>query len=277
MAGKTLRRNPIPSRVFETKMRILSAGLALVAVLAGTAIGADVGGARSVVLGKTTNYPSSGCPIPSRCEVVARVTGVQMRADAFPHPFRVTQDGQVVAWWLKLPRLRSTQVKSFSSLFGGPPSARLSILRRGKRGRVRLIRQGPVENLRQDLDGKGRARFKLPEALRVKAGDYVGLTAVTWAPAFAVDLDADNDVWLASRPESRCSTPSSRDPQRFAAYYRRTDAHIEPSTVKHYRCVYRTARLLYWARVVPDPAPAPAPGGGTGTDPGIGTGRTAPG
>jgi hypothetical protein len=32
---------------------------------------------------------------------------------------------------------------------------------------------------------------------------------------------------------------------------------MTPSTVKRYECSYETARLLYWARIVPD-APAGA-------------------
>jgi hypothetical protein len=214
--------------------------------------------ARSVVLGKTANYPASGCPKEDKCEVVARVTGIQMMADGVTHPFRAPASGQIVAWWLKLPKLRGSQISSFSQLFGGGPAAQLGILRRGKRGRVRLVRQSPTENLRPHLGAKGRVRFKLAQPLRVKEGDYVGLTAITWVPAFAVSLDAVNDVWLASRPDNRCNTPSSRDPQEFARYYKTSDAHEQASTVKQYRCSYRTARLLYWARLVPDAQP-PAP------------------
>ncbi len=217
--------------------------------------------AKSVVLGKTANYPASGCPKEDKCEVVARVTGIQMAADGVMHPFRAPSSGQIVAWWLKLPALHSTQITSFSQLFGGGPSAQLSILRRGKRGRVRLVRQSPAEDLRPRLGAKGRVRFRLAQPLRVKAGDYIGLTAITWVPAFAVNLDAVGDVWLASRTSDRCSTPSSRDPKQFARYYKRSDAHVQTSTVKQYRCSYRTARLLYWARLVPDeqtPAP-PSP------------------
>ena len=85
----------------------------------------------------------------------------------------------------------------------------------------------------------------------------VGLTAVTWLPAFAVNLDASGNEWLASRPKRRCATPSSSRPKRFKEYYRRTDAQLETSTAQQYRCTYQTARLLYWARLVPD-APAGA-------------------
>jgi hypothetical protein len=235
-----------------------------------TTVGARPHTAASIVLGKTANYPESGCPNVRGCEVIARVTGIQMKADAVDHPFRAPASGQLVAWWLKLPELRDTQFRSFSELFGGSPAARVSILRRGKRGRVRLVRQGPVEPLRSHLGTKGRVRFRLAAPLRIKEGDYVGLTAVTWVPAFAVGLDANNNYWLASRPKDRCSTPSSQNPERFAAYYRNSDAHVEASTVRHYRCIYRTARLIYWARIVPDPEPT-SPGGGQ-PQPGDGAG-----
>jgi len=250
--------------VFDDPMRAKAAlaltVLAFLGVVAGAStIASGAEASRSIVLGKTANYPESGCPDTRRCEVVARVTGVQMRADGIEHPFRSPTDGQLVAWWLKLPTMRASQVRSFSELFGGGPAARITVLRRGKRGRFRLIRQSPTEVLRRHLGAKGRVRFRLAEPLGVQEGDYVALTAVTWIPAFAVGLDPVNDTWLASRPERRCDTPASSDPDRFARYYRQSDAHTEPSTVKHYRCLYQTARLLYWARV--EPVAPEEPGG----------------
>jgi len=211
---------------------------------------------KSIVLGKTTNYPAPGCPTASTCEVVAKVTGIQMMADGVPHPFRVPKTGTLVSWWLKLPALNDTQLRSFNSFFGGDPSGRIAILRRGLKGRFRLLRQGPTQSLKADLGKKGRVRYKLAEPLRVQAGDYVGLTAVTWIPAFSVKLDGTQNYWLASRARSRCDTPSSKDPKNFAAYYKRNQAHLEASTARPYQCTYRTARLLYWARVVPDPETA---------------------
>jgi hypothetical protein len=211
---------------------------------------------KSIVLGKTATYPPPGCPAPSTCEVVARVTGIQMMADGVAHPFRATKTGTLVSWWLKLPQLKPAQMRSFDSFFGGDPAARIAVLRRGLKGRFRLIDQGPTTPLKDDLGTKGRVRFKLVQPLRVQAGDYVGLTAVTWIPAFAVNLDATQNYWLASRSRKLCATPSSKDPKRFAAYYKRNQAHLDSSTARPYQCTYQTARLLYWARIVPDPETA---------------------
>ena len=236
--------------------RIVRRGLVAAAVVcasAATALAADHSqhASQSIVLGKTPDYPSSGCPAPDNCEVVARVTGIQMRASGVEHPFRAPVDGELVSYWLKLPTLRSTQVRTFNRLFGGEPAARIAVLRRGKAGRFRLIRQSDTQPLRGDLGKKGRVRYRLAHPLRVKAGDYIGLTAVTWLPAFAVNLDAAGNSWLASRNKRRCATPASSRPQQFEKYYKRNDAQLEASTVKQYECSYETARLLYWARIVP--------------------------
>jgi hypothetical protein len=213
---------------------------------------------KSIVLGKTAHYPAPGCPTPTKCEVIAKVTGIQMMADGIAHPFRSPKTGTLVSWWLKLPPLQATQLRSFNSFFGGDPSARIAVLRRGAGGRFRLIDQSPTQSLKADLGAKGRVRYRLATPLRVQEGDYIGLTAVTWIPAFAVDLDGTQNYWLASRTRKRCDTPSSKDPKKFAAYYKTSQAHLLSSTARLYQCSYQTARLLYWARIVPDPeAPTP--------------------
>src|SRR3954454_17085313 len=190
----------LPAQTFlnfrVTALVVTALAMIVAAVLVSSAGAGGARASQSVVLGKTAVYPSSGCPDPDKCEVVARVTGIQMKAEGMDHPFRAPITGRLVAWWLKLPRLHSTQIQSFNGLFGGEPAARVAVLRRGKAGRFRLVRQSPTQLLRADLDGKGRARYKLAQPLAVQQGDYVGLTAVTWIPAFAVDLDAAGNYWL---------------------------------------------------------------------------------
>src|SRR3954453_19897510 len=97
-------------------IRLTAALVAALALVIGAIAVTDAGAggassAASVVLGKTAVYPSSGCPNPDKCEVVARVTGIQMKAEGTDHPFRSPITGKLVAWWLKLPRLHSTQVQ----------------------------------------------------------------------------------------------------------------------------------------------------------------------
>ncbi len=233
--------------------------LLLAATAIATAAKRAVTPPKSIVLGKTATYPGPGCPAAATCEVVAKVTGIQMMADGVEHPFKAPKTGTIVSWWLRLPSLNETQLRSFNSFFGGDPSARLAVLRRGLKGKFRLVRQSPTQSLKADLGKKGRVKYRLAQPLRVQEGDYVGLTAVTWVPAFSVNLDGTQNYWLASRARSKCDTPSSKDPKRFAAYYKRNQAHLQSSTALPYQCTYRTARLLYWARIVPDPEPTTPP------------------
>src|SRR5215210_7711726 len=139
----------------RSKALFIGVAVLALAVTVTVALAATSAGTRSIVLGKTPHYPQSGCPDPQRCQVVARVTGIQMKADGIDRPFVVPADGRIISWWLKLPKLRPSYVKSFSDLFGGPPSARVSVLRRGAQGRLRLIHQGPIEPLTQHLGEKG--------------------------------------------------------------------------------------------------------------------------
>ena len=119
------------------------------------------------------------------------------------------------------------------------------------------MRQSENQPLRADLGKAGACATACRTPLRVKAGDYIGLTAVTWLPAFAVNLDAPGNSWLASRASAAAPRRRARRPKEFEKYYKRNDAQLQASTVKLYECSYETARLLYWARIVPD-TPAPA-------------------
>ncbi|MEX0993243.1 MAG: hypothetical protein WDZ37_04525 [Solirubrobacterales bacterium] len=240
----------------------IAAAMVGAAVLAASAVAADRGndhraaGAKSIILGKTKNYPDPACANSRTCQVVARVTGVQMAADGVRRPFQVPEDGQLVSFWLQLPKLTESQVKSFNKLFGGEPEARVAVLRHGVRTRYRLVRQSESFPLKDELGSKGRVTFRLSQPLEVKKGDFIGVSAVTWLPSFAVGLRAAGNFWLASRPKSRCETPSSRNMKRFERYYKRNDAQLQTSTAKPYECTYQTARLIYWARIVPgEPEP----------------------
>ncbi len=251
------------SFLITSKTLKILAALAAICAMTATALAAKHGArptaAKSIVLGKSKRYPDTACSKVRTCQVVARVTGVQMAAAGTARPYRIPKDGKLAAWWLKLPRLTETQVKSFNKLFGGEPAARVAVLRKGIRGRYRMIRQSETVQLRDKLGAKGRLKVRLPEPLDVRKGDYVGVTAVTWMPSFAVGLRAKGNYWLASRSKKRCKTPSSTNLKAFKRYYKTNDAQLKPSTVKLYQCRYQTARLIYWVRIVPN---EPASGAG---------------
>ena len=123
----------------------------------------------------------------------------------------------------------ATQISSFNSLFGGEPGG--ADRRPAAREARPLPARAPERRPRRCgriSDSKGRVRYRLAEPLRVKEGDYVGLTAVTWIPAFAVDLDAAGNEWLASRPEAALRDAVQQQARSASrTYYRRTDAQLE--------------------------------------------------
>ena len=210
-------------------------------------------GAAVVEMGATTPRPGASCP--DNCQAIGRVTGYQAGQAGRRSPFRARRRGKIVAFSLQLGRPRADQIDYFDRLFGGPPQARLSVLRPGPRRRNVLSGQSELFALRPYFGST--PTFALERPLTVKKDYLVAVTVPTWAPAFGVGL-ANEEAWRSSRDAERCD-----DVRQTAAQQRR-------GSLRTYGCLYRTARLLYTASFVPnprptedaaDPAPAtPAPG-----------------
>src|ERR1700750_791640 len=179
---------------------LLACSLALLAKLV-----ADSDAARvpqtTVILGQTATEPDPSCPeLP--CQAVGSVTGFQVNNGQARLPFRVPSDGTIKAWTLTLAQPTNSQRTFFHGFFGTPPEARLAILRRvpgTNPPRYTLRRQGSIKVLSPYLG----QTVKFGANLKAEKDDIVGLTAPTWAPAFAQELSADN-VWRASREEGTC-------------------------------------------------------------------------
>ena len=156
----------------------------------------------TVVLGGTATMPDPSCPeLP--CQAVGSVTGFQVSTEQGSLPFRVRKDGKVKSWSLTLAEPTAKQRSFFNGFFGTPPEARLAILRRvpgTEPPRYKLRRQGSVHVLSPYLG----QTVKFGANLKVEAGDIVGLTIPTWAPAFAQGLSASNS-WRASREPGKCT------------------------------------------------------------------------
>jgi hypothetical protein len=218
---------------------------AIAALLTLFAAGAGVAGAvPAKTLGKTTRNPEPSCP-KTPCEAVGSVTGFQMVADGMRAPFKARENGHVVAWAIDLSDPNRSQTDFFadfyeSGAFGTAPTARVSVLKRKNERNYKLKAQSPVVALSSVLDS--RQTFTLTDPLKIRKGEFLALTIPTWAPAFAVDLSGDGNVWRSSRVEGACSgTDAIRDgkPQQ------------KVGSERPYACDYKTARLLYWGYYVP--------------------------
>ena len=216
--------------------------LIFAAAVAGSLGLAVVARAAVVELGATTDAPPVSCP-DHDCTAIARVTGYQvLQRGSRRHPFLVRRSGKVVAFTLQLGRPSESQTERFTARFMRGPTARLGILRPGRRARRRLVAQSEVVDVARYLGSA--PTFALRRPLRVAKGDIVALTVPTWLPAFSVNLGRDHS-WRASRPPDQCGD----------RYLFRPAAHQRLRTTKVYGCSYTGARLRYSATFVPDPEP----------------------
>lgn len=173
---------------------------------------------------------------PKRCQALGMVSGYQLRQGDRVNPFRVDRDGRITAFTLTLGRPSDSQARFFTSTFGGPPRARISIVRRGTLRKHRLLAQSAIFDLAPHM-GTTR-RFRVSPPLEVKEGNVVALTVPTWAPAFAVGL-SDREGWRSSRDQRRCADIRQRAAQQRVG------------GLRTYGCFYRTARMTYTATFEP--------------------------
>jgi hypothetical protein len=213
--------------------------LAILVALVASA-GAASNSHTTIVLGSTATTPDPSCP-ETPCQAIGSVTGFQVNNGQVNLPFSVPKDGTVKSWTLSLAQPTNSQRSFFNGFFGSPPEARLAILRRipgTEPPRYNLRRQGSIHVLTPYLGQTVRFSASLP----VEKGDIIGLTVLTWAPAFSQGLSSKN-VWRASRDEGKCV--NSND-------VRQGEPQVKVGKRATYACRYTTARLLYSATVVVD-------------------------
>jgi hypothetical protein len=221
-------------------LHVLIPAFALLLLAAGSAHGAnrirEIGGYPQLP------FPKAGCP--SNCQAVGHVSGYQVQIGSAKNPYMVNRNGKIVAFTIRLGKPDAQQTQFFTNLFGGAPQARLSLLKKPRRDKkmtndLKLLAQSEVFDLANYLGSS--PTFALDKPLVVQAGSIVALTVPTWAPAFAINLGADQ-AWRSSRPKNDCNGTSQV-------------AQQTTGSVRSYDCFYRTARLLYSATFIPDPKP----------------------
>jgi hypothetical protein len=214
-------------------------------------------GAQAKVRELGAEPPGAKVGCPESCQAITRTTGYQTSSGSIKNPYYVRRDGYIVAWTITLGEPSAEQISYFQdsaagSLGLGPPSARISVVRKGTRKKNRLMHRllaaSPIERL--DRYYGSSPSFVLEKPLRVERGSIVALTVPSWAPAFAVGLGRDF-AWFSSRHK----TPRPDDSGSRCGDVSQDAAQEAIGGLRRYECRYRTARLLYSATFVPDPRP----------------------
>lgn len=241
-------------------------------------------GVAATVIGKTQKTPKPSCPTPlkdgepdpnaplsKRCQGVGELSALQVRADGEVNPYKIPSAGRIVAWSIDLARPSESEIAFFTDAPpGGPdvsegvgwgePSARISILKKLKRQRFKLVKQSAKIDLSSYLGSS--PIFTLRKPLRVKAGLFVAITTPGWMPTLAHDepvTSPEDDAWLASRGQKHCGTfPAGASNAEIVAAQQDAIDNSKPQqrkgTIRPYKCRYTAARLLYSAFLAPDNA-----------------------
>jgi hypothetical protein len=210
--------------------------VAIVTLLGALVVAALAWGDHPIELGSTTSPPAVSCP--ANCQAIGQVTGFEVQQGTTKNPFIRKRRGKVVAFSITLGKPKKSDMDFFNKLFGSPPQAQIVVMKPGTKNRWRVSGISPVFDLTKYLGST--PTFALPRPLTVKPGYVVGLTVPTWAPAFAVNLGND-EAWRSSRDPAHCN-----DVQQKAA-------QVTRGQLASYKCIYRTARLMYTATFIPDP------------------------
>ena len=272
-------RATCPSRAnIALALAILLAGLWVVLGLTAP----DASGVAATQIGHTKKTPKPSCPTPTKkkdptfepppyqkCQAVGEVTGLQVRAGGKTNPYKIPADGHLVAWGIDLSRPSGSETKFFSDApAGGPdvengvgwgePSARISVLKKLKHQRFRLVKQTSKVELSSQLGDD--PIFTMRKPMKVKGGLFVAITTSNWFPSLAHDppvTSQEGDVWLASRGAKHCglAPPGASTEEQIAAQQDMIDKskpQQKKGTVRPYKCRYTAARLLYRAYFVAD-------------------------
>ncbi len=218
----------------------------LISVMAAAgALFAPGASARIIELGGTADDVPLNCPQQGDvlCVAAVRMTGYQGRASGGPkNPFYIRRDGHLIAFTVQLAKPTADEVNFFTSNFGSPSMARISVLRRGttRKNRLdhRLISQS--DRFRLDPYFGSKPTFVFDKPIPVKKGNWIALTVPTWAPLLASPISRDN-WWRSSRPGDSC------DPPKNLRHFEMEDLR----EVAKFGCTYHGARLLYSVTYVP--------------------------
>ena len=216
---------------------------AVTTLLAISAILPAVASAELMELGELDESARGSCP--DACQALTRTTGYQAKVGPDRGLYQAPANGRIVAWTVALGKPGPKQTAFFEERYGGASQAAAVVLSPGKKLERTVVAKAPLQKL-TDYFGQS-PQFPLARALRIRKGQFVGLTVPTWAPTLQIGLGSDTS-WRSSRAQAGCLDVTTQ----FALLGSRTSAM--------FRCLYRTARLTYSATFIPDPKRNPKAG-----------------
>lgn len=176
------------------------------------------------------------CP-DKPCYALGRTTGYQAKVGTNRGLYVVPKDGRIVSWTIKLSTPDKKQIDFFNEKLGGEAEAKIAVLRMGTKLHARLVAEGEPQKLTPYFGQT--VEFALEKSIEVKKGWVIGLTVPTWAPTLAAGLTGDTS-WRASRNKGQCDDSQAQTAQAV-------------NQIGRYYCLYRTARIMYSARIVSTP------------------------
>jgi hypothetical protein len=194
--------------------------------------------AKITELGQLADGVRGACP--DSCQAVSRTTGYQAKVGPDRTLYRAPADGRIVAWTIALGKPGPKQTAFFTERLGGESQAAVVVLDPRKRLLRRVVAKSPLEKL-TDYFGE-TVQFPLARTLRIRKGQYVGLTVPSWAPALQIGLGTDTS-WRASRAKDNCGDTSTQS------------ALVGSRRERQFSCLFKTARLTYSATFIPTPKP----------------------
>jgi len=209
-------------------------GLLIVMLAASCALPA-VAAAKRSELGELGDGVRGSCP--DNCQAVTRSTGYQAKVGPERGLYQAPENGRIVAWSIGLGKPGPKQTAFFEERYGGPARAAIVVLDPGSKLLRTVIAKSPLQRL-TDYFGQ-TVQFPLERTLRIRKGQYIGLTVPTWAPALQIGLGSDTS-WRSSRAKTGCLDTTTQ----FALLGQRTAAT--------FNCLYKTARLTYSATFISD-------------------------
>lgn len=218
-----------------TRLRVLFSS-AVLAVFAALAL-PTAAPAKVTELGQLPAGVVGVCPLD--CQAISRTTGYQAKVGPDRSLYRAPADGRIVAWSIALGNPGPKQTAFFSERLGGAAQAAVVVLDPEKNLVRRVRAKAPLEKL-GDYFGEV-VQFPLDRTLKIRKGEYVGLSVPSWAPALQLSLGSDTS-WRASRPKDGCNDTSTQ----FAL--------VGSRRALPFACLYKTARLTYSATFIPSPA-----------------------